>query len=1021
MSTLNRDHLRRTHGERGASLVIALVFISVFSLLLAGLAKFTDANVAASGGYRSQRTVNYATDAALDAAVNRTAHDPGIGVDPALNPPNDVCNPTKNETVLSQPAAGKAPKIVVSCVVVSGSGSGEPAELGGPVPYALLSLGDRHTDVNNGNPTSIGVRNTEPAPFNGNVSPFAFFSGFGDPCGGDRAETGMRLNKTVYPWVFTIFGFPISASCAEEPHAFAWNVRGNVFSNSKIVIDENNALPTQVLDPNGNRGTMEARGGCFGSGFGAPDTTCTDAGWNFNDGKGQDPGVAPATAAAYVPYKATAGAAGTYSLSGLTVQSVPSASQCTNARHLVTFSPGIYTDATAMNALFGNASCKNATFWFKPDDNGTPDDRTDDNGTFYFDFRNSTTSYQCGTDQSNGFYDPSVTQNTNHQWCIGGAGNDYGGQRVIGGTAYNWSPTVDPTTHVITLDPTKAGAGPGTFFGLFPQPTQFTNGDNCPGATTSTTLTDCAKAIDGKTVNYAMSSSRSGSSIWLSNYPDVPRGAYNDVDLQIAQAALNRDRMNAPSVQVDYQYIGNFGLKSTGTCGPYTLDKPPANGAIESKKLSQMTNGVAMAANLSACLNTGDRINSAVVRYNANRPGFQGSPYATAKLDGVQILVKAADAPTFPRPPSETDTGGDCDPEGPGVQFLFGGDSRVYVPNGGLELCAGPNPTNPGTGQQIALYGVPAIPRMIPTSVSGGTTPNNAKVIAEGSGLVYDPIGTSQSATLSYPGFSTPSGYNVAKVEMRASFDATASATAALQSTGGTTFSGTGCSNPMQNASGVTSNPVQTKSVDVTACLTASNRLANAFNVKWTAGNSGSPKLDGVEFIITLAPSNGNENTQLRPASGCITASPNLWYGVGTPDCSVVRVDGPIDTDGNLLGGIFGGVERRGRLSVKGTIYAPSASVDIDDEDVWYPIAERGIIARHLRLRGFEYHPGYNEPAFNNWLNKDPAARSVVFLACEKDTGPCTSTDSSLVGRAAVSYAADTGEPQIQAWSLGKI
>jgi hypothetical protein len=996
MSTPPRTHLRRTRGERGASLIIALVFISVFGLILMALGDFAFTNVKASGGYRSQRATNYATDAALDAAVNRMRNEPTEGRDPALFP-TDECNPANGETMLKRPGTGDEPTIVVSCVVVSGSGSGEPAELGSASPYALLTLGDRRTDVLAGTPTSIGVRSNEPAPFNGNVTPYSWFSGFGDPCPGDRAESGMRLNKTVYPWVFTIFGFPIFADCAEEPSAFAWNVRGNVFSNSKIVVDTPSAVPTMIADPDTISGTIKARGGCIGSGFGAAgsDTYCTDAGWNFDDGEGKDPGlVAPAD---YAPR----------SLDGLTVQSIPPASQCTNTRRLVTFQPGIYTDATALNALFGNADCKNATFWFTP-------------GAYYFDFRNTTTSYQCGTDQSNGLYDPSVSQDTQHQWCIGGAANDYGGQRVIGGTPYNWSPTVDPTTHEIALEPLKAGSGPGTFFGLFPQPTQFTNGDNCPGATTSSTLTECGTLIDTKTVNYAMSSSRSGSSIWLSNFPDVPRGAYNGgIDLQIAHAAVNRDRMNAPSIQVDYQYIGNWGLKATGTCGPYTLDKPPANGAIESRKLSEMTNGAAMAASLSTCLNNGDKINSAVVRYNANRPSFQGSPYATAKLDGVKLLVTAQDQPTFPRPPSEEDEGGDCDPEGPGVQFIFGGDSRVYIPNGGLELCAGPNPTNPGSGQQIAVYGVPATPRLVPTSASGGTNPNNAKLIAEVPTLQYATIGTGQAMTLAYPGFTTPSGYNVASVQMRASYDASSAATVALQSSGGSTFSGTGCTNSVSNTSGVTSNPVQTKLVDVTACLTASNRLGGPFQVRWQAGGTGAPRLDGVEFIVTLAPT--NENTHLRPQHGCITASPNLWYGTGSPDCSVVRVDGPIDTSGNLLGGIFGGIERRGRLSVKGSIYAPSASIDIDDEDVWYPIAERGIVARHLRIRGFKYHDGYFEPAFNNWLDKDPASRSVVFLACAKDSGACTSTDDSLSGRAAVSYTAVTSDPQIEAWTLGKL
>jgi hypothetical protein len=188
--------------------------------------------------------------------------------------------------------------------------------------------------------------------------------------------------------------------------------------------------------------------------------------------------------------------------------------------------------------------------------------------------------------------------------------------------------------------------------------------------------------------------------------------------------------------------------------------------------------------------------------------------------------------------------------------------------------------------------------------------------------------------------------------------------------------------------------------------------------VRWTAGNSGSPKLDGVELIVTLSPN--DPNTTLRPQNGCIVASPDYWFGMGqgsSADCSMLRVDSRFETP---IGGIFGGL-RQGRLSVKGTIYAPSGVVDLDDTDVWYPIASRGIVARHLRIRGFQYHPGFNEPIVNNYVDKTPATRQVVFLACEKDSGACTPTDSTLVGRAAVEFEATTGQPSIQAWTLGKL
>jgi len=994
MSTPTRKHLRQTHGERGASLIIALVFISVFGLILGALSGFADTNVRATGGYRSQRATNYATDAALESAVNRVAKTPSMGIDPAISP-TDVCNPTNAETVLEQPALDDAPKIVVSCSVAADSGSGEPAELGGTPPYALLTLGDRRTTQNNGAVTTTpGVRNTEPPPYNVNSS---------DDCSGDSGgsyqETGIRQNETIMPGRWLFF-FP---TCGHEPDNFAWNVQGNIFSNSKVKVDTANAVPTMITNPDGVMGTIEARGGCSGTGFGGANTTCTDVGWDFGDNKGRDPGLVNPE---QYPLP---------SLAGLTVQSVPPASECSNARKLVTFSPGIYTDAKALNDLFANSSCKLATFWFKPDDKGTADPADDTTGRYYFDFRNTTTSSQCGRSSWIDFI-PDIDQNTTHQWCIAGAADDYGAQHVIGGTPYNWAPTADPTTHLITLIPEKAGAGPGTFFGLFPQPTQFVNGDDCPGGTTAATLTDCGKAIDGKTVNYQFASGKTGSSVWMSNHsPKVPRGSYTGgIDLELAQAAVNPTRMNAPTIQVNYQTVGFLGLKTSGTCGPYTLPAPPAG--LTTIKLSDVN--PAAATNLSSCLNTGDRINSAVVQYNVNRPYFQGSPYATAKLDGVRILVTSQDIPSFPRQPSATDPGGDCDPSAAGVQFVFGGDSHVYLPNGAMELCAGPNEADPLNGQQLAVYGVPATPRLLPTAASGGTNPDNARIIAEGAGLAFATMTAGQAVTLSYPGFATPSGYSVSKVEMRTSFDASAAATADLQTSGGATFGGAGCSNSVANTSGVTSNPVQTKVIDVTSCMTTSNRLGSAFRVRWTAGASGAPKLDGVEFIITLAPT--DPNTTLRPQNGCVTASPNYWFGAGqgvSQDCAMLRVDSRFTTP---IGGIFGGV-RQGRVSVKGSIYAPSAVVDIDDTDVWYPIASRGIVARHLRIRGFQYHPGFNDPAFNSFVDKTAATRQVVFLACEKDSGACTPDDPSLVGRAAVEFAADTGEPSIQAWSLGKI
>ena len=84
------------------------------------------------------------------------------------------------------------------------------------------------------------------------------------------------------------------------------------------------------------------------------------------------------------------------------------------------------------------------------------------------------------------------------------------------------------------------------------------------------------------------------------------------------------------------------------------------------------------------------------------------------------------------------------------------------MPNGGLEICAGPNMANELTGQQIGVYGVPAVPRLTPSSVTaytaGVTDPSNALQIAEGSGLVSASVPYNGTLTLRMPSYSAPVG-----------------------------------------------------------------------------------------------------------------------------------------------------------------------------------------------------------------------------------------------------------------------
>ena len=201
--------------------------------------------------------------------------------------------------------------------------------------------------------------------------------------------------------------------------------------------------------------------------------------------------------------------------------------------------------------------------------------------------------------------------------------------------------------------------------------------------------------------------------------------------------------------------------------------------------------------------------------------------------------------------------------------------------------------------------------------------------------------------------------------------------------------------------------------------MTAGNRIATPFDVRWHAAHElhalrslvpgRNDQLDGIELVVTLVPD--NPDTTLRPANGCITSSPNYWYGTNSPDCALLKVDAPFAS---------GVSTRRGRMSIKGTVYAPSATIDVDDSDVYYPIFGRGLIARHFRLKGFEYHPGYSEPIVDNFLDTTAADRSVVFLACKKDSGACMPDDATLSGRATATFDATTNTPSVKRWSVAQ-
>ena len=175
--------------------------------------------------------------------------------------------------------------MVVSCQVECGRRLRHPE---GPrhQPAVLHPDAGRppHRSASNGTPifghaNDLGVRNTEPGPYNGVID-----QGWGDPCGGNRQESGIRVNKSMSP--FFILGFPIF--CTVSPGAASWNVTGNVFANSPINLDEANAGPGDGDRPR-HDARARSRRAAVAPAPGSP--APTRAGAPLANNEGDDPGL----------------------------------------------------------------------------------------------------------------------------------------------------------------------------------------------------------------------------------------------------------------------------------------------------------------------------------------------------------------------------------------------------------------------------------------------------------------------------------------------------------------------------------------------------------------------------------------------------------------------------------------------------------------------------------------------------------------------------------------------------------
>jgi hypothetical protein len=258
-----------------------------------------------------------------------------------------------------------------------------------------------------------------------------------------------------------------------------------------------------------------------------------------------------------------------------------------------------------------------------------------------------------------------------------------------------------------------------------------------------------------------------------------------------------------------------------------------------------------------------------------------------------------------------------------------------------------------------ATLGAGPVEKHVPTTtgaVSGFTAADDARAVDGAPALAELAAGGPGSASLTLSGYDTPAapaGANVASAVLRIAHQddgQTGPVTATVSFPGSTCTPRTIPARPGAMA---------VDTVDVAACgLTDPAQLAG-MSVTYTAelapgGDLATFRLDGVELDVAFSsPATAKvDGIELElvyrppaftPLSGCVTQGPYPTTG-----CALVKV-APTAPDHAV------------RFAVAGTVYAPTAALDIAMAAVESQVFTRGLIGRVLRL-GIAAHPGNRRP-----------------------------------------------------------
>lgn len=354
-------------------------------------------------------------------------------------------------------------------------------------------------------------------------------------------------------------------------------------------------------------------------------------------------------------------------------------------------------------------------------------------------------------------------------------------------------------------------------------------------------------------------------------------------------------------------------------------------------------------------------------------------------------------------------SGSTCVRTAPGVDLSFGGDSRLTVQSGTVDLCS-LVPSGNTTAQHIVLRGLKAPVSVPTTSTVSGVSATSVGTTAWGTpnrGAVIDTALTTttlanlgaRSAILrvalpatTVPADATNISATITVRERITTTNVTTTSTATLRAPSGTTIATRtlfACTTS-STCTGVLKNDTAPVITGLTAAqLNGSPTPATVdITLSKTVSGSAAGGIDGL--VITL-------NYDLPIRQVCTLTSPTGTCVAGsTPPAPLLLASGSYATT---------------PLALHGTVYAPTSSVDLRLTAVSATVIDRGIVVRHLLL---SMTPAAGAPAMISIPDLPSQPRVIVLVA--------TDASGSVLARARVTFSdgsgGNGGVPTVDEWSV---